>query len=57
MLYDADFLRLECVYGDKIHADPLKAHRESHQAVLNTVARHGKIITPTFAVGRSQELV
>ncbi len=55
--YDADYLMMECTYGDKPHTDPLEAHREFHQVVLRTLARHGKVIIPAFAVGRTQELV
>ena len=55
--YDADYLMMECTYGDKPHDAPLEAHREFHQAVLQTLARHGKVIIPAFAVGRTQELV
>ncbi len=55
--YDADYLMMECTYGDKPHSDPMEAHREFHQVVLRTLARHGKVIIPAFAVGRTQELV
>jgi metallo-beta-lactamase family protein len=55
--HDADYLMMECTYGDKPHGDILEAHREFHQAVLQTVARRGKVIIPAFAVGRTQELV
>lgn len=54
---DADYLMMECTYGDKPHRDPVKAHLEFHQAVLRTVRRGGKVIVPAFAVGRTQELV
>ncbi len=55
--FDADYLMMECTYGDKPHRDPVKAHLEFHQAVLRTVRRGGKVIVPAFAVGRTQELV
>jgi metallo-beta-lactamase family protein len=54
---DADYLMMECTYGDKPHRDPLAAHHEFHQAVQRTVQRGGKVIVPAFAVGRTQELV
>ncbi|MEZ0396439.1 MAG: MBL fold metallo-hydrolase [Anaerolineales bacterium] len=54
---EADYLMMECTYGDKPHRDPVKAHIEFHQAVLRTVRRGGKVIVPAFAVGRTQELV
>ena len=54
---EADYVMMECTYGDKPHRDPAEAHREFHQAVLRTVKRGGKVIIPAFAVGRTQELV
>ncbi len=54
---DADYLMMECTYGDKPHRDPVKAHLEFHQVVLRTARRGGKVIVPAFAVGRTQELV
>ena len=53
----ADFLMMECTYGDKPHEDPLLAEQELEQVVLHTVERQGKVIVPSFAVGRTQELV
>ena len=55
--HDADYVMMECTYGDKPHSDPLDAHREFHEIVLRTVAGGGKVIIPAFAVGRTQELV
>lgn len=55
--HDADYLMMECTYGDKPHGDPMEAHREFHEAVLRTIGRGGKVIIPAFAVGRTQELV
>lgn len=54
---DADFLLMECTYGDKTHRDPQIAFEEFHEIVLKTVKRGGKVIIPAFAVGRTQELV
>lgn len=54
---DADYLMMECTYGDKPHRDPVKAHLEFHQTILRTARRGGKVIVPAFAVGRTQELV
>jgi metallo-beta-lactamase family protein len=55
--YDADFLLMECTYGDKPHRDFQLAFDEFHEVVLKTVNRGGKVIIPAFAVGRTQELV
>ena len=53
----ADYMIMECTYGDKPHRDPLNSFEEFHQVVKRTVARGGKVIIPAFAVGRTQELV
>jgi metallo-beta-lactamase family protein len=57
MPFDADYLIMECTYGDRLHDDPQKAHQEFHQVILHTVSSGGKVIIPAFAVGRTQELV
>lgn len=53
----ADYLLMECTYGDKPHEDPEEAYIELREAVRRAVDRGGKIIIPAFAVGRTQELV
>ena len=55
--YDADYLLMECTYGDKPHDHPQQAFDELKQVVSETVQRGGKVIIPAFAVGRTQELV
>jgi metallo-beta-lactamase family protein len=53
----ADYLIMECTYGDKPHRDPEEAFAEFRQVVMKTIRRKGKVIIPAFAVGRTQELV
>jgi metallo-beta-lactamase family protein len=53
----ADYLLMECTYGDKPHNDPREAFDAFQQVVSRTVSRGGKVIIPAFAVGRTQELV
>jgi metallo-beta-lactamase family protein len=53
----ADYMIMECTYGDKPHRDPLNAFVEFRAVVKRTVERGGKVIIPAFAVGRTQELV
>lgn len=53
----ADYMIMECTYGDKRHNDPATAFEEFRDIVIRTVQRGGKIIIPAFAVGRTQELV
>ncbi len=53
----ADYLIMECTYGDKLHEEPEAAYIELRDAVKRTFDRGGKVIIPAFAVGRTQELV
>ena len=53
----ADYLIMECTYGDKPHRDPELAYNEFRDTVVRTIQRGGKVIVPSFAVGRTQEIV
>jgi metallo-beta-lactamase family protein len=53
----ADYMIMECTYGDKPHREPYLAYEELRDYVVRTVRRGGKVIIPAFAVGRTQELV
>ena len=53
----ADYLIMECTYGDKPHRDPDLAYEELRQVAGRTLERGGKVIIPAFAVGRTQEIV
>ncbi|MEW6716023.1 MAG: MBL fold metallo-hydrolase [Chloroflexota bacterium] len=53
----ADYLVMECTYGDKPHRHPQAAFDELRDVVVRTVKRGGKVIIPAFAVGRAQEVV
>ena len=52
-----DVLIMESTYGDKPHRDPQDAFEELRDVVVKTVKRGGKVIIPSFAVGRTQEIV
>ena len=52
-----DYLIMESTYGDRLHK-PIAEAAGALEAVVNrTAARGGRIIVPTFAVGRTQQLV
>ncbi|MGE5250042.1 MAG: MBL fold metallo-hydrolase [Bacteroidota bacterium] len=53
----ADYMIMECTYGDRPHPDPLNAFVQFRDVVKRTIERGGKLIIPAFAVGRTQELV
>ncbi|MFL7891986.1 MAG: MBL fold metallo-hydrolase [Anaerolineales bacterium] len=54
---ETDYLIMECTYGDKTHQSPQASYDELEQVVKRTITRGGKVIIPSFAVGRTQELV
>lgn len=54
---EADILIIESTYGDRKH-DPVAATSDKLKRVVNdTCKRGGKLIVPSFAIGRTQELV
>ncbi len=52
-----DLLVMESTYGDKPHRDPQEAFEELRVVVAKTIERGGKVVIPSFAVGRTQEIV
>jgi metallo-beta-lactamase family protein len=54
---DVDVLIIESTYGDRLHDNALNAREELRVAVNRTLQRGGKVIIPTFALGRAQEVV
>jgi metallo-beta-lactamase family protein len=55
--HDVDVLIMECTYGDRTHDSPARAYDSLLAALRRTVERGGKVIIPSFAVGRAQMLV
>jgi metallo-beta-lactamase family protein len=54
---DLDLLIMESTYGNRLH-DPVKGLKGQLKKVLiETFSRRGSIIIPTFAFGRTQELL
>lgn len=54
---DADTVIMESTYGDRDH-DPIETMEEKlAEVVLRTIRRGGKIIIPSFALERAQEVV
>lgn len=56
---DADYLIIESTYGDRLHA--LKTSAQKVEKLINiiteTVAKGGNVVIPSFAVGRTQEII
>ena len=57
IIEEADYLILETTYGDRVH-EPMKNSLEQFkQIILKTIRRGGTVVIPSFAVGRTQELI
>jgi metallo-beta-lactamase family protein len=54
---DADVVIMESTYGDRDHAPFTDARTRLGDVVRETAARNGKVLIPSFAVGRAQELI
>lgn len=52
----ADLVFLESTYGDRDHKPFLDTVKEFQSIVQDAVKNHGKMLVPTFAVGRAQLL-
>jgi len=57
VLRDLDLLIMESTYGNRLHAVAEEVEDEVASTVKSVVERGGKIIIPSFAVGRTQLLV
>lgn len=53
----ADILIMESTYGSRLHPTQGEARKELRDVVVETARRRGKVIIPSFAVGRTQEIV
>ncbi|MCK9443868.1 MAG: MBL fold metallo-hydrolase [Tissierellaceae bacterium] len=54
---DADYLVIESTYGDTVHESFEESTEKLMQIINKTVIRGGTVIIPSFAVGRTQELI
>ncbi|HOX56509.1 MAG TPA: MBL fold metallo-hydrolase [Candidatus Paceibacterota bacterium] len=54
---NVDYLQVESTYGARAHSPKASANAEVGQMVRETIDRKGKIIIPSFSVGRTQQVV
>ncbi len=52
-----DYIVMESTYGDRRHENSEFAMKELERVVRDAVAKKGKVIIPSFAIERAQELV
>ncbi len=56
-LADLDVLLLESTYGDRIHDSPEVAYERLYEVAKRCFEQRGKLLIPSFALGRAQELI
>ncbi|NOT34381.1 MAG: MBL fold metallo-hydrolase [Candidatus Eisenbacteria bacterium] len=56
-LQGIDALVLESTYGNRVHQDTAETERQLIEIVERTVQRGGRVLVPSFAVGRAQDFV
>lgn len=54
---EADYVVMESTYGDRTHERPKEYVTAFAEVIQRTFDRGGSVIVPSFAVGRSQELL
>ena len=53
----ADYVLMESTYGDRNHTEVWSYTDELAQIIDETIAKGGNVVIPSFAVGRTQELL
>ena len=56
-IYGADYVVMESTYGDRNHTEVWSYTDDLAQIIDETIARGGNVVIPSFAVGRTQELL
>ena len=56
-LKKADFVFLESTYGDREHRPYAETVAEFEQIITEVAEQRGKILVPTFAIGRAQQII
>jgi metallo-beta-lactamase family protein len=54
---EVDYLQVESTYGARLHGAKLNAEAEVGRLVRETLDKKGKVIIPSFSVGRTQQIV
>lgn len=54
---EADFLIMETTYGDRVHESNRVSLDKFVDIILKTTRRGGTVVIPSFAVGRTQEII
>ncbi len=54
---DADYAIIEATYGNRLHENTESRMDELIDIILKTTRRGGNVVIPSFAVGRTQEII
>ncbi len=54
---DADYIVIESTYGNRVHEEPGDVVTKFAEYIQKTLDRGGNLVIPSFAVGRTQELL
>ncbi|MBC3802893.1 MBL fold metallo-hydrolase [Acetobacterium fimetarium] len=57
LIEEADYLIMETTYGDRAHETHAESSRRFMDIIFKTISRGGTIVVPSFALGRTQELI
>lgn len=53
----ADYVIMESTYGNRLHPENATSIEQLLDIVIKTTGRGGTVVIPSFAVGRTQELI
>jgi metallo-beta-lactamase family protein len=57
LIESADVVVVESTYGDRLHRGLQETEDELVEVISSTMAAHGNVVIPAFAVGRTQEIL
>jgi metallo-beta-lactamase family protein len=57
IIESADYVIMEATYGNRVHEDARVREETLINIILKTVLRGGTVVIPSFAVGRTQEII
>ncbi len=57
IIKSADYLLMETTYGNRLHPENATSIESLMKIILDTTKRGGTVVIPSFAVGRTQELI
>ncbi len=57
IIEEADSLLIESTYGDRNHRSAKESDDELRQVILETFAKKGNVLIPSFAIERTQEIL